>query len=146
MKFWKLTIVVGLPGAGKSTLIKDLRQDISGICVEDFHGNAFEDSGDVQNSRHILALIEALRNGNDCIIADIAFCEPQRLCKLKEFIRMWIPSIFFEEIFFENNIVKCEKNIHARAAEKVKRDLDNLREFSNKYEIPNYAKTRPIKP
>jgi predicted kinase len=146
MKYGKLTIIIGLPGAGKSTQIKQLRQSVSGICVEDFHGNAFEDSGDVKNSRHFFALIEALRSGRDCIIADIAFCEPQRLNKLKEVVKEWIPAVTFEEIYFENDPVKCKRNIQLRAAEKVAKDLANLDEFSKKYFIPNNVKAHPIKP
>jgi predicted kinase len=146
MKCGKLTIIIGLPGAGKSTLIKNLRPSVSGICVEDFHGNAYEDSGDVKNSRHFFGLIEALRTGRDCIIGDIAFCEPQRLNKLKEVVKEWIPNISFEEIYFENDPVKCKRNIEFRAAEKVAKDSANLDEFSKKYVVPYNVKARPIKP
>jgi predicted kinase len=146
MKNAKLTIIVGLPGAGKSSRIKKLQQSVLGICVEDFHGKAFEDSKEVRNSRHFFALIDALRAGRDCVIADIAFCDPERLNRLKEVVKEWIPTISFEEFFFENDTEKCKRNIKSRAAEKIAKDLAHLDEFSKKYVIPNNVTAHPIGP
>jgi hypothetical protein len=53
----KLTVVVGLPGSGKSTLVKERRCGVTGLCIEDFHANAYQDSPLVENSRHYRALI-----------------------------------------------------------------------------------------
>jgi hypothetical protein len=64
----KLTVFVGLPGSGKSTRVNAMRSSVSGLCCEDFHANAFQDSPLVEKSRHYSALLEDIRAGRDCVI------------------------------------------------------------------------------
>ena len=146
MNFGKLTIFVGLPGAGKTTEIKKIRPSITGLCIEDFHDKAFGDSPAVEHSKHYRALIEALRAGHDCAIADIRFCEPQGRTNLEQAIYQEISTVCMEWKFFENDYAKCEKNIHFRSPQTPEPALAKLKEFAPKYVIPDGATTIPIWP
>ncbi len=139
-----LTIIVGLPGAGKSTEVKKIRPSITGLCIEDFHADAFEDSDAVEHSRHYWALIEALLAGRDCVIADIAFCDSERRATLEDTIRERIPGVDIEWKFFDNDYEKCEKNIRFRSRQTLENDLENLKQFASKYIIPAGVQTIPI--
>src|SRR5262245_22903517 len=110
MKLGKLTVVVGLPGSGKSTLLRELRGSVTGLCIEDFHANAINDSPDVERSIHYRPLIEAIKTGHSCVIADIAFCDPQRAAKLRRVLTEQVPGLQIEWIYFENVLQKCRQN------------------------------------
>jgi len=132
----KLTIIVGPPGAGKSTLARTLHRSITGLCIEDFHANANHNSPEVKDSRHYRALIEALRAGHDCIVADIEFCKRQRRQDLERTIRQDVPSVCMEWRHFEKNYKKCENNILHRNSTHWERDLERLKDLYDEYIIP----------
>ena len=141
----KLTVVVGLPGAGKSTLVNAMRSSVSGLCCEDFHANALHDSPLVENSRHYNALLEDIRTGRDCVIADIAFCDPKRRANLHQAIDRQISNSRIEWIYFENAPDKCRRNIERRARERLGDDLDALEEFQRLYCIPDGVTPIPVR-
>jgi predicted kinase len=140
----RLTVVVGLPGAGKSTLVNAMRSSVSGLCCEDFHANALHDSPLVENSRHYNALLEDIRTGLDCVIADIAFCDPKRRANLQQVINRQIPNSRVEWIYFENAPDKCRRNIERRARERLRDDLDALEKFQLLYRIPDGVTPIPV--
>ena len=140
----KLTVIVGLPGAGKSTLVKAMRSSVSGLCCEDFHANAIHDSPLVENSRHYNALLEDSRTGRDCVIADIAFCDPQRRANLQQVIDRQTSNCRIEWIYFENAPDKCRCNIERRARERLRDDLDALEKFQRPYRIPDGVTPIPV--
>jgi predicted kinase len=75
----KLIVVIGLPGSGKSHYVDRLLADGSvGWICHDFHADAYNDSKLVTDSRYLQELLEKLRTGHTCAIADIAFCDPTR--------------------------------------------------------------------
>lgn len=140
----KLTVIVGLLGAGKSTLVKAMRSSVSGLCCEDFHANAIHDSPLVENSRHYNALVEDIRTGRDCVIADIAFCDPQRRANLQQVIDRQTSNCRIEWIYFENAPDKCRCNIERRARERLRDDLDALEKFQRLYRIPDGVTPIPV--
>jgi adenylate kinase family enzyme len=144
MNIGNLTILVGLPGAGKSTEAKKIRQSITGLCIEDFHACAINNSHAVKDSRHYIKLIETLQSGHDCVIADIAFCVPERRKALEDTIRNDIPKVLMKYIYFENDPAKCERNIRIRTQRKLEKTLEALKEFTPKYVIPDDVKPIPI--
>ncbi len=144
MKPGKLTVVVGLPGAGKSTRVKKIRCSVTGLCIEDFHANARRDSSSVKDSIHYQALIEALRAGHDCVVADIAFCEELRRNNLIEAVAREIAGVLVEPIFFENDPDKCRRNIQRRARPSLIRDLEELGRLASVYCIPDGVTPRPV--
>jgi len=136
-----LTVIVGLPGAGKSTLLNQLEH---GFKPHDFHANAVDNSPAVEKSRHFSELIARLRAGEDCGIADIAFCDAARRSDLEATVHSKVPSVRIEWIFFENDRAKCERNIRFRNRAGLENDLEALREWAPRYTIPTNVKPRPI--
>jgi len=141
----KLTVVVGLPGAGKSALVTEKRCAVTGLCIEDFHADAIGDSPLIENSRHYRALIEAIRAGHDCVIADIAFCDPQRRDSLHGAVARQIPGVQWEWIYFENAPEKCKRNILRRNRQSLSSDLEALDRLVRLYRIPDGVAPRPIR-
>jgi hypothetical protein len=139
-----LTVVVGLPGSGKSTRVNAMRSSVSGLCCEDFHANAIQDSPLVERSRHYNALLDDIRTGRDCVIADIAFCDPTRTASLQQAIERQISNVRIEWIYFENAPDKCRRNIERRARENVRDDLDALEKFRHLYCIPDGVTPIPV--
>ena len=144
MKLGNLTVVVGLPGAGKSTKLQQIRLSLTGLSVEDFHGNAFHDSPAVKDSRHYHALLEALRAGHSCVIADIAFCDPVRRNRLQQAILAELPELQIEWIYFDNAPKKCESNIRHRNRQLIEKDLEALANFAGRYVIPDGVTPIPV--
>ena len=108
----KLIVVAGLPGSGKSHHLNELeREKVAEVVCHDFHFEPFNDSPKVIDSRHFSTLIEKLRQGKDCAIADIAFCQHERLEELKKEVLELVPET--EIIFhcFENNPKQCLKKL-----------------------------------
>ncbi len=141
----KLTVVVGLPGAGKSTRVNAMRPSTTGLCCEDFHADAIQDSPLAENSRYYNALLENIRAGRDCVIADIAFCDPKRRADLQQAIDRQISDSRIEWICFENAPEKCRRNIVRRARERLGDDLAALEKFARLYSIPDGVTPVPVR-
>jgi predicted kinase len=140
----KLTVIVGLPGSGKSTLVEEKKRFVTGLCVHDYHAAAHNDSPRVEDSRYYHGLIESLRAGHDCVIADIAFCDARRTVRLCEAFTGEVAGLRLEWIYFENAPDKCRSNIQRRARESVSSDLKALDEFAQLYRIPEGVAPRAI--
>ena len=139
-KLVRLLIVVGLPGAGKSRLIDTkLRQTVTGLCVHDFHGNAFDDSSEVTKSRHFMAISEALRAGHDCIVADIEFCRRDRREIVVQTFKAWVLGLKIEYHCLKNQLERCQKNIENRNRSSAQEEKRKAEELSIVYEIPDEA-------
>jgi predicted kinase len=133
----RLLLVIGLPGAGKSWLIDNrLRQKVTGLCVHDFHGNAIDDSPAVKNSRHYLALVEALKAGHDCVIADIEFCRPGRRDAVVKILRTEFPALAIEYHCLRNQPDRCIRNIRARSRQNEGEECSKVKELSQEYILP----------
>ena len=139
----ELTIVAGLPGSGKSEGLDFWRRRITGLVVHDFHKDAHKNSPAVRDSLHFQAVVEALKAGHDCIIADIRFCEtPRRQAIETEFRKEGFAD--FRYVFFENAPEKCEANIIRRNSEHRDSELRKLKELTVAYQIPEGTATWPV--
>lgn len=136
----RLFMVIGLPGAGKSSLIDHkLRQTVTGLCIHDFHDNAIGDSHEVKKSRHFLALVEALKAGHNSIISDIEFCRPLRREQVVTTLREELPLLEVEYHCFRNQPDLCVENVKARKSSSVEEELRKLKELSKEYVLPSGA-------
>ena len=133
----RLLMVTGLPGAGKSWLIDNrLRQVVTGLCIHDFHGDAIDHSPTVRKSRHYVALVEALRAGHDCVIADIEFCHQSRRDVVVETLRTEFPLLEVEYHCLRNQPDRCIRNVLARSRNSADEERSKIEQLSRQYVLP----------
>ena len=140
----KITIFVGLPAAGKSEAIKRLPRTTGGVYVEDFMANSIEHSERFTQSRHYVALVEALRAGHDCVIADVAYCDTWRRIEVEQVIRQDVVGIDLCWIFFENDLKQCKANIEHRNRPSWSDEIVTAEKLSARYFVPNGAVVRQV--
>lgn len=144
-----LTIIAGLPGAGKSTLIDRIATEYAGVVAHDFMDKAASEE-DFSSSIHFASLIRDLAAGKRCLIADVVFCNPVKRDKVKRVIDGMVPGVVLQEVFFSNDLDGCLANIDRRA--KIKPDPNRniefekrvARELSAIYVIPDGVSMIPV--
>ncbi len=144
-----ITIIVGLPGAGKTTLFKKIKRKCTGLCVDDFiaevvSNSPIERSKHFNDSVHYLPLIKALRKGQSCLIADIVFCDTLVRHEVETILSKDIPGLTIEWLFFKNSPLACRKNVLKRRRATHARELELIRVLSKKYVIPVGSKVQAV--
>lgn len=96
----KLTLIIGLPGSGKTTLGNILAGKSECVFFDDFTK---------------LHKIEEL-HGIECdvIIADPKLCKPNELSSAKSALAAILPTHEIHEVWFENDAAKCLANVLLR--------------------------------
>jgi hypothetical protein len=117
---------------------------LTGLVIEDFHQDAFNDSPAPKDSRHFQALLEALRRGHSCVVADIEFCDPRRRGYVRSAIVGELPHIQIDWIYFENAPKKCERNIRHRNRQCLDTELQKLADVARRYVIPAGISPLPV--
>ena len=140
----KLYIVVGLPGSGKSHLLRELSKLCSGVCAEDYMASSINDSPQFTDSRYYGDLIKDLQEGKDRVIADIEFCDTWRRIEVEQVVRQDVPEVTIEWRFFENDPEKCIANVERRGRKNMEKEKFKIRHLSRKYHIPACAERIPI--
>lgn len=140
----KLIVVVGLPGSGKSHLIRQRQAECPGVCVQDFMANSHGHSHRFTDSRHYGDLVRDLRAGKDCVIADIAYCDTWSRVEVEGVIRQDVPGVTIEWQFFENDPARCEANVEWRGRSNAPEEKKKIRELARKYHIPPDASVIPV--
>lgn len=145
-----LTVVVGLPGSGKSRLLTVLRKAANGTVTDDFMRNIdlatpIQRDPSVTDSRAYPTLIVDLRNGKRCVISDIIFCDTLVRAQLEIAVRADVPNIRIIWEFFENNRAACEANARRRGRKQtLDRELKMIRFLSAKYFVPLNVKAHKV--
>lgn len=140
-----VTILVGLPGSGKSTFLKKSAE----TSFDDFHAGAFRDSSEFKASRHYQALRNELQGGKNCIIADIAYCDAERLRLAEDGVRsLGVELGIGLEIrppYFANDADACRHNVVHRCSREPRGDylaeLKNIDFFAISYAPPTNCMT-----
>src|SRR5579859_591463 len=110
----KLLVLVGLPGSGKTTYLKQLIKE--GVIVNYCDDYEF---GPQRRANPSLThddqrLLTGLRNRENWAIADTRYCDKKERLKLVEALTKLIPDIQFEFIYFENRPDLCVHNATVR--------------------------------
>lgn len=101
----KITILVGLPGSGKTYLGKQMALDL---------GIPFFDDCATEESTWLDA-VECIKDGYDCILADPKFCRSDVYGSLCSKIVSIMPSMArLNNIYFENDPDTCVRNVRNR--------------------------------
>jgi hypothetical protein len=135
-----VTILVGLPGSGKTTFLKQRVEK----AFDDFHGGAFRDSPAFTASRWYQELKNELQSGRDCIISDIAYCASDRLRAAEDGLGAHAKELGIEleikHLYFANDADACRHNVIHRFSRAPGRDylaeLRNIDAFSKFYNPP----------
>jgi hypothetical protein len=141
----KVTIVIGLPGSGKTTYLNDHFSDrLPNGFFDDFHGGSLDGTGAFATSRHYEALKRKLKECQDCVISDIEYCRSERLRAAEEGLRTISRdlgiAIEIAPLYFENNPNGCRHNVVHRFAHEGGRDylieLLNIDDLTKVYNCP----------
>ena len=132
----KVVIVVGLPGSGKSHWVDGHRAECTGLVTYDYFKDSLVPTLRLPDSRHYQDLVESVKAGKDCLLADIAFCEAHRRRETERILADVAPTAVVKWIFFENNPEACRVNINRDGSERARDRLKYLDIFASSYSIP----------
>jgi hypothetical protein len=140
-----VTIVIGLPGSGKTTFLRiQFADHFPNGCFDDFHGGSLDGTGAFAQSRHYETLKRKLREGRDCVISDVEYCRSDRLMAVEEGLRTLSRElgimIEVKRLYFENNPNACRHNVIHRFEHDRTRDyiteLKKIDDLSADYNCP----------
>lgn len=130
----RITVIVGLPGSGKSHLISDMEDARAGLIVaDDFHSCSRNDSPLPEASRYADDIVAALLDGRDVVLSDIAFCDEHRRLALAAWLDTLVPRPAASWIFFDNDLEQCLVNIQGRPGRDAERDAAEAKKFAQRY-------------
>ena len=140
----EVILMAGLPGSGKTSYLS--RMGNQGWTTFDDFKIGTRDLK-FRTSPRFQTLIDSLRNGKRCLIADIDFCDARSRVEAEHDLRAEIPDLKFRWIFFENNPAACKANIRSRIdrPEQTREwELRYVDEKSPAFTIPPDAEVRPV--
>jgi hypothetical protein len=130
----KLTFVLGLAGSGKSVYAEE-RSKTTGAEV--FEGIVHHGS--------LPTVVQRLKNGKDCIVEEIAYCESTAREKVVTDVCSQTPGVEIEFICFENDLESANWNVRRRTN---KGDVDSHLALNSwwhpRYTCPERSTVLPI--
>lgn len=131
----RLIIIAGLPGAGKTTYLQQLKKlgEVDWF-YDDFQDRSFGKSPDPRHSRYYGSLIKHLKHQKTIAVADIRYCVPSNVHQLLAVIRAKLPlqDAAIELRYFQNDPKACLANAQVRAS-LTTRDFSYETELINDY-------------
>lgn len=131
-----LILLGGLPGSGKSMYVESLRT--KGYTVfDDFQKQSIGDLGSFFWSRHYSDLVRNLREGRQCIVADVRLVTVGYRDDTLRTLKAEIPDLVTEFRLFELNRLQCVQNINnSPEPPAASLRLETLREYLPQYSLP----------
>lgn len=150
-----LTIIIGLPGSGKTKMINNFKKDINLLNSNSKFSDGIPESvkvlDDVLSDIFDKELINAINLSNkNIIISDPRLCDKQIFEKIKNKIKKYIPKENVKLVLFENDYNACLKNILSKTnttnkKNSIEKSLSILTKIYNpKNKVYNYYKNEII--
>lgn len=145
-----ITIIIGLPGSGKTTYIQNNFGDLyNTIICDDYHKSTPSRSHNFIDSLYYSDLNKALSANKNIVLSDIAWCKKDRrdllLYEIDKLIKELGVNPKIEFIYFENNPTACKNNVIKRGRnDRVERELEFIDIWSKEYFIPKNNKVVPV--
>lgn len=134
----EITIIIGLPGSGKSTYLTQKYMDE--IVFDDYHKY---NKKSFEKSIYYSDFLKALKKEKDIILSDISYCRSGKLKEVENKIRELKNNIKLTRVYFENNPELCKKNVLYRNRKSSGLEIELIDKLSQCYLIPKNA--APIK-
>jgi len=136
----RLILLGGLPGSGKSHCLAQLTAE-GWEVFDDFQKKAINNDPAFPMSRNLAALLQSLRAGRRCVVADVRLVtQTYRDSAFKTLRQELLVEFPIDLRIFELDEAQCEENIN-NASEP--RDIDGrlriLREFAPQHSLPSEA-------
>ena len=130
----KITLLVGLPGSGKSTLGNILAKESDSYFLDDISNQ----TSDI--NLFFADFFQTHQNIQHLIISDVYFCYEKTLKKAQDILNNHFPNAIIDVIYFENSYQKCLNNINYRISLGDDRKvLEFLSNTSKVYTIPSHV-------
>ena len=127
----KITLLVGLPGSGKSTLGNILAKESDSYFLDDISNQ----TSDI--NLFFADFFQTHQNIQHLIVSDVYFCYEKTLKKAQDILNNHFPNAIIDVIYFENSYQKCLNNINYRISLGDDRKvLEFLSNTSKIYTIP----------
>lgn len=126
-----ITIIVGLPGSGKTTLAKAMALESSAVLWDDISISGLPPSAE----------------NSEIIITDALLCLSEKRRELSSILGSRFPERVECWLFFENRPEKCLANIHRRATHDprpLEALMADLKFLARRYIIPEGASMHPV--
>jgi hypothetical protein len=145
----EVVLIAGLPGSGKTTYLSQMSVGcwLDWLIFDDFKAQAFQDCAKFRSSTKFPELIRALREGRNCVVADINLCKAESREEAERDIAAEVPGVKLNWRCFQNEPSSCAVNVRRRPSRtdlQRQRELQYLAEYSPIYEIPAGAVILPV--
>lgn len=137
-----LILLGGLPGSGKTTYAKQL-EALGWQLYDDFQRRAHADSPRFRDASRYAELIQSLRLGRKCIVADIRVLHDKYRKEGEAAVRQDVGDIAIELRLFENDPVQCGRNVHDSGDRRTQPRLDAIEDWSKRHSAPRHAVVIP---
>lgn len=147
----KLILIVGLPGSGKSRLLKKQFSDSTKYRIfDDFKANAVIDCIDFTYSQNYPDIISEMKSSlRHIVISDIDFCNYKRYKRVIAILDWWIKnkgySYCIKPIVFENDPAKCKNNVVKDKGRDMNSRIAMIQEYSRNYEPEKYVDSTKVR-
>ena len=138
-----IVLLGGLPGSGKTSYARTLAEH-GWRLFDDFQKRAYNDSAAFRDSRHFPELLEAIRKGTRCIVADIRVVHAEYRADAQRTLRRELGDVAIEVCLFANDPAQCAQNIRNAPERRMEKRLEGIVFWSKHYSCPPGARVIPV--